>query len=230
MQAAFKILIVDDNPGMLKVCSAILTNGGYEVATAEDGFSALLYLAKILPDLILCDLNLPRMSGFELLAAVRRRFPQVRVLAMSGAYAGTDVPGGVLADAFYSKGQSPAQFLETVASLLLTVAPSRHRRELAAVWIPLNSTGLDGKQYVVITCPDCFRTFPLTVVAAPSHEVLTTSCFFCSCEVGYRNDFSRVSAISKDSSADLHSAEMTAADEASDGAVNDEIASQVPLI
>jgi len=230
---ALKVLIVDDNPGMRAVCSALLA-ADYQVATTEDGFSALLYLAKNVPDLIICDLVLPRMSGFEFLSVVRRRFPEVRVMAMSGAFVGDSVPGGVLADAFYSKGQSPKTFLSNVAALLRSPAPKRREEKMAAVWIPLKERDSEGKQYVVVTCPDCFRTFPLTVKVAPSPEVLEVPCFFCFYRVRYTNDLTRVVAAAEsvpDGESMLQEvAQAAVADEAAAGAANDEIASQVPLI
>jgi CheY-like chemotaxis protein len=56
-------------------------NAGYEVRTSEDGFSALVQLRAALPDLIVSDLRMPNMSGFELLSIIRRRFPQIPVIA-----------------------------------------------------------------------------------------------------------------------------------------------------
>jgi CheY-like chemotaxis protein len=64
-----------------------------------DGFDALLQLQHRVPDLILSDLNIPQMSGFELLSVVRRRFPEILVVASSGAYDSSAVPNGVIADA-----------------------------------------------------------------------------------------------------------------------------------
>jgi hypothetical protein len=48
---------------------------------------------------------MPQMSGFELLSVVRRRFPEILVVASSGAYDASEIPSGVIADAFYAKGQ-----------------------------------------------------------------------------------------------------------------------------
>ena len=76
-----KLLIVDDDPQMRTLLSVILAESGYRVRSAEDGFSALAEIRKEIPDIILSDLNMPGMSGFELLSVVRRRFPAIRVVA-----------------------------------------------------------------------------------------------------------------------------------------------------
>jgi CheY-like chemotaxis protein len=81
----------------------LLQAEGYNVTAAEDGFGALLQLRKAMPDVIVSDLNMPRMSGFELLALVRRRFPRIVLLAMSGAYRNNDeLPPEVIVDGFYA--------------------------------------------------------------------------------------------------------------------------------
>jgi CheY-like chemotaxis protein len=57
-------------------------NKGYQVATADNGFDALLKLKEVvIPDVIISDLNMPKMSGFEFLSVVRRRFPEISVIA-----------------------------------------------------------------------------------------------------------------------------------------------------
>ena len=79
---------------------------------------------------------MPQMSGFEFLSVVRRRFPGIPVVAVSGAYeSGDDVPGGVIADAFYAKGQHLGELLRTVAELIRTApAPAmNHHRQSAPV-------------------------------------------------------------------------------------------------
>jgi CheY-like chemotaxis protein len=119
-----RILIVDDDPGLRQTVAMLLASKGYEIATAEDGFDALLQMKTRLPEVIVSDLNMPQMSGFEFLTVVRRRFPQVSVIAMSGAYhSGVAAPSGVVADAFYRKGQcSPEALLHMVADLSPTTA------------------------------------------------------------------------------------------------------------
>jgi CheY-like chemotaxis protein len=77
------LLVVDDESPVRTCLSEILSGAGYAVQIASDGFSALAAIREDMPDLILSDLNMPGMSGFEFLSVVRRRFPSIRVIAMS---------------------------------------------------------------------------------------------------------------------------------------------------
>jgi CheY-like chemotaxis protein len=189
-----RILVVDDEESIRDVYSQLLEGEGYEVATAENGFDALLKLKQSLPDVIISDLNMPRMSGFEFLSVVRRRFPKVSVIASSGAYGTKVVPTGVLADAFFAKGQEhPETLLETVADLIQTSAARAvaHGEESAPVWIPRNGKDSNGIPYIMITCTECLRSFPINVTKEENQEVLETLCLFCSNKVKYIIDFSR---------------------------------------
>jgi CheY-like chemotaxis protein len=97
------VLIVDDEPLIRKSMSHILTSLGHSVRCAEDGFTALARIKEACPDVLLSDLYMAGMSGFELLAEVRRRLPGIYVIATSGSFSGPQVPQGVAADAFYEK-------------------------------------------------------------------------------------------------------------------------------
>ncbi|HET7213729.1 MAG TPA: response regulator [Terriglobia bacterium] len=70
MPAAFKILVVDDNPTILKLLCQCLEKCG-EIITATDGAKALQMAAEIQPDLIISDYSMPRMNGLELLESLR---------------------------------------------------------------------------------------------------------------------------------------------------------------
>ncbi len=189
-----EILIVDDDAAVRASLSLLLKSAGYDTTTATNGFDALLQLKRRLPTIVLSDLNMPQMSGFELLSVVRRRFPQICVIAMSGAYhSGDAVPGGVIADAFYGKGQStPDALLRTVAELIQTFAAHArdHARESAPVWIPRNGKDSHGIPYVVLTCTDCMRSFPLSVITEDLQKIQETPCLFCPNTVRYVIDFS----------------------------------------
>jgi CheY-like chemotaxis protein len=69
------LLIVDDAPSIRMLLSQLLARDGYTTRSAENGFSALAEIRREVPDLLLSDLNMPGMSGFELLTVVRRQFP-----------------------------------------------------------------------------------------------------------------------------------------------------------
>jgi CheY-like chemotaxis protein len=192
--AKHEILVVDDEPGVRDSFAMLLQASGYDVNVAANGFDALLQLKRRLPAIVLSDLNMPQMSGFELLSVVRRRFPQVSVIAMSGAYhSGDAVPGGVIADAFYAKGRSdPRGLLRIVADLIQTSAAHAvdHERESAPVWIPRNGKDSHGVPYIVLTCTDCLRSFPLSVITEDLQKIQETPCLFCPNTVRYIIDFS----------------------------------------
>src|ERR1039458_3032665 len=80
-----RLLIVDDEPSIRMLMTHLFTELGYSVRLAEDGFSALRQIRREQPEIILSDLNMPGMSGFELLSVVRRQFPAIHMIAMSGA-------------------------------------------------------------------------------------------------------------------------------------------------
>jgi CheY-like chemotaxis protein len=189
-----KILVVDDDESVRGSLGLVLQSSGYEVGMATNGFDALLQLKRSLPTILLSDLNMPQMSGFELLSVVRRRFPEISVIAMSGAYdSGDDVPGGVIADAFYAKGRgNPQTLLHTVAEMIRTSAAHAkdHERESAPVWIPRNGKDSHGIPYVVLTCTDCLRSFPLNVMTEDLQKIQETPCLFCLNTVRYIIDFS----------------------------------------
>jgi CheY-like chemotaxis protein len=193
-KSSHKILVVDDDASIRTTVGLLLESAGYEVSTAENGFDALLQLRNTNPALIVSDLNMPQMSGFEFLSVVRRRFPELLVVAMSGAYtSGDGVPGGVIADAFYAKGEQDSETLLRIVDHLLQTSASRrmaHRTEAAPVWIPRNGKDSTGRPYIVLTCMQCLRSFPLHVSEAVNPEVVQTPCIFCLSTVRYIIDFS----------------------------------------
>ena len=113
-----QILVVDDDAGIRESLGMLLESEGYDVATADDGISAVSQLNSTIPDLIITDLNMPQMSGMELMSLVRARYPSISIVAMSGDYEGDGVPAGIIADSFYPKGQNPNNLLATIANLI----------------------------------------------------------------------------------------------------------------
>jgi CheY-like chemotaxis protein len=99
----YRLLVIDDEPLNQELLETSLAAAGYEVEVAKDGFAALAQMHGALPDLIISDLKMPNMSGFEFLSIARRRFPQIPTIAVSGEFHPPIEPLGVIADAFLSK-------------------------------------------------------------------------------------------------------------------------------
>jgi two-component system cell cycle sensor histidine kinase/response regulator CckA len=78
------ILIVDDEPAIRALLRDVLSRDGYDAAEACDGKEALRKCLATPPDLIITDLCMPECDGLEALRTIRRTFPQIRVVAMSG--------------------------------------------------------------------------------------------------------------------------------------------------
>jgi CheY-like chemotaxis protein len=180
-QFRFRILVVDDEPSICETAGQILESEGYEVLTAKDGVDGLNALSKSLPDLIISDLNMPRMSGFEFLAVVRERFPHIATIAMSGGHSG-EMPIGILADAFLQKGNYTIKELSHEVGKLLAASPLRSegkKSDIAPLFVPR-----DGAGYLIITCPKCLR--PNTLQAMSLNGGLhQTTCQTCGMPVRF---------------------------------------------
>ena len=171
----YRILVVDDDVNIGETAKAILESQGYEVLCALDGFEGLSALKQSPPDVIISDLQMPNMSGFEFLSIVRKRFPNVPTIAISGAFSGRDVPESVLADTFFEKGQYPPKELFQKIIELIEEIPARprvERRAKPAVWIPVSNAN-----YIAVTCPSCLRTFPVPApLSVGAHTVECDAC------------------------------------------------------
>ena len=180
----YRILVVDDDPAILNTSALILRERGYEVRTASSGFAALAELRRSLPDVIISDLRMPNMSGFELLSVVRRRFPQIPVIAVSGEYSGA-APVGLIADAFLSKADyKPHELFNKIADLLRDspMRPHVNKPDRAPVWVPRNDSG-----YFVVTCCECLRSFSIPEEHS-GNELRETKCVFCDAQISYLAD------------------------------------------
>lgn len=83
-----KILVVDDEKIMRDLVQRILNKAGYQVETKDNGEAALERLAEDDFDMVISDVNMPGVGGFELLKEVKKQYPQTAVIMMTG-YADT---------------------------------------------------------------------------------------------------------------------------------------------
>ncbi len=79
-----RILVVDDEPDICDLLREILSLAGYDVLVAPDGDSAMTLLRKQPVELILTDIFMPGKEGIETIMELRRDFPRVKIVAMSG--------------------------------------------------------------------------------------------------------------------------------------------------
>ncbi len=79
------ILVVDDDPQLRELIGCCLRAKGFEVTEAEDGEKGLCFLGQQLPDLLLCDVQMPRIDGLEVLKEVKQKYPRLPVIMISGA-------------------------------------------------------------------------------------------------------------------------------------------------
>ena len=98
------VLIIEDDAIARSAYVELLSRWGFQTRSAHNGLAALVQMRRAKPDILLSDLNMPLMNGYELLAIVRRLYPEVRTIAMSASYPENEMPPNVDADAFYPKG------------------------------------------------------------------------------------------------------------------------------
>jgi CheY-like chemotaxis protein len=156
-QISRRVLVVDDEPLIRKLISGYLVAAGYVVRAAVDGLDALQKLRAGIPDLIISDLEMPRMSGVELVHIVRQRFPHLPIIAMTAGSFSNDLPPGLGADAYYHK---KALNFDILLQSVTKLTRGSSAESIAAipedkpVW-----ARLDGDRHYIIDCEDCLRSF-----------------------------------------------------------------------
>ncbi|MFG6160143.1 response regulator transcription factor [Halomonas sp. 1390] len=117
-----KVLVVDDEPNIVLSLEFLMQQAGFEVDTAEDGESALARIAEAAPDLLLLDISLPGISGFDVLERLRAdpdhaRLPIV-MLTAHGREVEREKGLALGADDYVTKPFSTQALVEKVKTLL----------------------------------------------------------------------------------------------------------------
>lgn len=130
-----RILVVDDDAGVGDSLKRVLEETGYTVVLAADGQEGVSRLSQQEFDLLLLDLNLPKISGFDILDLVTEHYPSVAVIILTGLLDQCE-PGALAgADALVEKPPDVDLLLRTMENLL---------REPAGKRWPKISNGLTG--------------------------------------------------------------------------------------
>jgi CheY-like chemotaxis protein len=82
------ILVVDDEAGIRKLLRSMLTGAGFQVLEAESGKQAVIMTQSANVDLVIIDLAMPEQEGFETMTLLRTAHPRLKIIAMSGRFAG----------------------------------------------------------------------------------------------------------------------------------------------
>ncbi len=121
---AAKVLVIDDSNTIRRSAEIFLKQGGHEVVLAEDGFDALAKLSEYQPDLVFCDILMPRLDGYQTCAIIKRNplFAGVPVVMLSSKDGLFDKARGRMVGSqdYLTKPFTKDQLLQTV---------QMHRRE-----------------------------------------------------------------------------------------------------
>jgi len=177
-----ELIIVDDESSIRTTLSLVFTELGYSVRSASDGFSALALIQERVPTVLLSDLNMPGISGSELLSVIRRIDPRIHVIATSGAFAGRDVPNGIAAGAFYEKVSGLSFLFEAIKQSDSMTRYSSDRS--VPIWMSPTRRVSSDEIYILMGCPRCLRAFP-KVVADQQQLVCETECFHCRAPISF---------------------------------------------
>ena len=117
--AGIKVLVIDDSNTIRRSAEIFLKQGGHNVLLAEDGFDALSKVNDHAPDLIFCDILMPRLDGYQTCAIIKRnpRFANVPVVMLSSKDGVFDKARGrmVGSDDYLTKPFTKEQLLRVVA-------------------------------------------------------------------------------------------------------------------
>lgn len=86
-----RILVIDDDEDIRETVRRVLESRGHRVELASDGSLGIAALAQHAPDLVITDVYMPRQDGVETLLELRKAFPRLKVIAMSGGSGGNGV-------------------------------------------------------------------------------------------------------------------------------------------
>lgn len=152
-----KILLVDDDPGLRDLVGLALERAGFRVVTASDGQIALTHAARETPDLIVLDIGLPELDGFEVCRRIRTR-SEVPILFLTARDDEIDLILGLEmgADDYVTKPFSPRELVARVRAILkrtsgprptfvmshgrITLDPGAHTCRLDGQSVPLTAT------------------------------------------------------------------------------------------
>jgi two-component system cell cycle response regulator len=164
-----RILIIEDNPANVELMAFLLTAYGHSAASAPDGPRGLAAARAQVPDLVACDVNLPGMSGYEVVAALKLdpRLARVPVLAVTALAMAGDRERVLNAgfDGYISKPIEPDSFVAELEAFLPAAQASAAAAQPEALPTVLL---VDDDPFMLAVLADMLEGEPLRVLSAAS--------------------------------------------------------------
>jgi CheY-like chemotaxis protein len=118
----YKILVVDDEPALLRLMEFVLAKQGYTMLTATNGEEALQQAREQRPDLIVLDIMMPKLDGYQVAETLRAdaELGRIPIIMLSAKAQEEDIERGVAAgvDRYVTKPFSPEQLVELASTYL----------------------------------------------------------------------------------------------------------------
>lgn len=145
----FRVLVVDDEPRITKFLVVRLKATGYEVITADNGAQALDQVETQVPDLVVLDVVMPGMDGFETLKQLRA-VSSVPVIILSAREASTERVKGLElgADDYLVKPFSPDELVARIEAIKRRLAPGQNRKSIN--YISIGDMIIDQQKHLII--------------------------------------------------------------------------------
>ena len=117
------VMVIDDDAALRRLCARALAGRGHDIVEAENGAEALELLQQHQPAIVVTDILMPKTEGIETINRLKERFPDIKIIAMSGG--GTsrnlmflDVAKALGVEVTLAKPFRPAELVEAVDKLL----------------------------------------------------------------------------------------------------------------
>ena len=186
-----RVLLVDDEPRARGILSRLLNAAGFVTQEAEDGIDGLAKLRERLPDVIISDLNMPRMSGVEFISVVRRRLPHIPVIVISGGAQPAQLPRDFRPDVWLGKGSLHIEELvESIDDLVRQGPIQLQVSEFTDTPFRVQHGGVGD---FVVPCTDCLRPLKISVTPEIRSGEQMATCIHCQARVRFFFDDSEPS-------------------------------------
>lgn len=159
-----KILIIDDDPGLRKSLSLILTDAGYQVVSAEDGAKGLATAEATQPDMIMCDIRMPKVDGLEFVQRYCDSGGEALVIIMT-AYGSMDLAVEAMSKGAYDYLPKPFGANEVLLTLRKAEERESLRREVGRLRAEVRADRRFGE--IIASSPEMVRALEVATKVAP---------------------------------------------------------------